>query len=673
MAVQMLGIKTKFTDDQGRPLIGGSVHTYYAGTSLPQDTFSDPELTVPNTNPVKLDDTGSANIFLKGTYRVRVFDRKGKFVEEQDNVSQLASKTETNDILNKVTVATDNINKHAEKLGQLAETEELAKKSMYKAATMSEFEAIEKQPESVLLVEYHLGSGKGSGLFKKVDTGEPHNGGHVIHTAGGAVYQRQTDVLKWEDFGLYDGSPLLTQENCQNAFKWGLSKGFTRFVTSQEPITLPFDFAVNIPSNYPHDKLYIDSSGEHKFNIDLAKYSTVTPNLYRVTGNDRTVLDLNINFNNEGVVLAQPMPPNAPWACRIENCPDALLNVKGKNHFGFGVFLTTSPRSQLSVYARNVDGYNTTKDNYGDAVYIASEDVTVTYADIETNRGGRAGIVFEGTLVPSNNVGGTVGNFRIVGYDRGLHYETLSGKIGKVSLVNGEIINCNTSVCAFCTGTKGFVDITNVKMTYTKSVTQSFSEGFSDGHFFISGCDINTFNCTFGEHTEKGNIVKGSWISNNDIFSSGFPGLSPSDGTVKLYGLDASKCKAEIKLLYSPTVVNSLLGGDLRVDYSAPLTYIDNVRFVGDANNPSGKLWHRGNTKTGIYRNITFDYIKDFGIENSTNNWAVNEQPVYENIRALEGASGSMLLHYSNSPRIQFVGAKCWISNVDGVTYYPSA
>lgn len=89
MAVQMLGIKTKFTDDQGRPLIGGSVHTYYAGTSLPQDTFSDPELTVPNTNPVNLDDTGSANIFLKGTYRVRVFDKNGVFVEEQDNVSQV--------------------------------------------------------------------------------------------------------------------------------------------------------------------------------------------------------------------------------------------------------------------------------------------------------------------------------------------------------------------------------------------------------------------------------------------------------------------------------------------------------------------------------------------------------------------------------------------------------
>ena len=100
MAVQMLGIKTKFTDDQGRPLVGGSVHTYYAGTSLPQDTFSDPELTVPNTNPVILDDTGSANIFLKGTYRVRVFDKYGMFVEEQDNISHILEEKEIDKIVN---------------------------------------------------------------------------------------------------------------------------------------------------------------------------------------------------------------------------------------------------------------------------------------------------------------------------------------------------------------------------------------------------------------------------------------------------------------------------------------------------------------------------------------------------------------------------------------------
>ena len=74
MASQLLGIKTRFTNDLGSPLVGGQVYTYFAGTSTNQDSYSDAALTVPNTNPVILDDTGSADIFLKGSYRIRVFD-----------------------------------------------------------------------------------------------------------------------------------------------------------------------------------------------------------------------------------------------------------------------------------------------------------------------------------------------------------------------------------------------------------------------------------------------------------------------------------------------------------------------------------------------------------------------------------------------------------------------
>lgn len=93
MASQLLGIKTRFTNDTGSPLVGGQVYTFFAGTSTLQDTYSNAALTVPNTNPVRLDDTGSADIFLKGSYRIRVFDASGKFIEEQDNVTQAASQS----------------------------------------------------------------------------------------------------------------------------------------------------------------------------------------------------------------------------------------------------------------------------------------------------------------------------------------------------------------------------------------------------------------------------------------------------------------------------------------------------------------------------------------------------------------------------------------------------
>lgn len=102
MASQLLGIKTRFTNDLGSPLVGGQVYTYFAGTSTNQDSYSDAALTVPNTNPVILDDTGSADIFLKGAYRIRVFDKSGRFIEEQDNVTQAASQGDATELNNKI-------------------------------------------------------------------------------------------------------------------------------------------------------------------------------------------------------------------------------------------------------------------------------------------------------------------------------------------------------------------------------------------------------------------------------------------------------------------------------------------------------------------------------------------------------------------------------------------
>ena len=111
MASQLLGIKTRFTNDLGSPLVGGQVYTYFAGTSTNQDSYSDAALTVPNTNPVILDDTGSADIFLKGAYRIRVFDKLGRFIEEQDNVTQAASQGDATELTNKVNAVEVDLNK----------------------------------------------------------------------------------------------------------------------------------------------------------------------------------------------------------------------------------------------------------------------------------------------------------------------------------------------------------------------------------------------------------------------------------------------------------------------------------------------------------------------------------------------------------------------------------
>lgn len=62
-----------FRDLSGEPLAAGRVFFYSAGTSTKIDTYSDSDLSTPNTNPVVLDSAGRATIFLgPNTYKVVV-------------------------------------------------------------------------------------------------------------------------------------------------------------------------------------------------------------------------------------------------------------------------------------------------------------------------------------------------------------------------------------------------------------------------------------------------------------------------------------------------------------------------------------------------------------------------------------------------------------------------
>ena len=51
-------------DSNGLPLAGGLLYSYVAGTTTPQATYTDATGATPNTNPVVLDSTGSAKVFL---------------------------------------------------------------------------------------------------------------------------------------------------------------------------------------------------------------------------------------------------------------------------------------------------------------------------------------------------------------------------------------------------------------------------------------------------------------------------------------------------------------------------------------------------------------------------------------------------------------------------------
>lgn len=74
-------------DAEGNPLVGGQLYTYAAGTTTPQATYQDFYGAANNTNPVILDSTGSATVYLgPQMYKFVLLDINGATVWTQDNV-----------------------------------------------------------------------------------------------------------------------------------------------------------------------------------------------------------------------------------------------------------------------------------------------------------------------------------------------------------------------------------------------------------------------------------------------------------------------------------------------------------------------------------------------------------------------------------------------------------
>jgi hypothetical protein len=61
----------------GQPCIGAKLYTYAANTSTPKAAYHDPYLTVPQTNPIVMNDQGQAVVWLDGFYHLRLEDADG--------------------------------------------------------------------------------------------------------------------------------------------------------------------------------------------------------------------------------------------------------------------------------------------------------------------------------------------------------------------------------------------------------------------------------------------------------------------------------------------------------------------------------------------------------------------------------------------------------------------
>lgn len=82
--------RQQFFDATGKPLTGGLLYTYIAGTTTPQATYTDASGAIQNTNPIVLDSGGFATVWLGGfSYKVVAQNSFGQQQWSVDNVSDV--------------------------------------------------------------------------------------------------------------------------------------------------------------------------------------------------------------------------------------------------------------------------------------------------------------------------------------------------------------------------------------------------------------------------------------------------------------------------------------------------------------------------------------------------------------------------------------------------------
>ena len=87
-------------DTNGDPVAGGKLHTYAAGTTTNQATYSDVNLTSANANPVVLDSAGRATLYIPAGARFKYVMKSSTDVTiwTADNINAVPTSTATLDV-----------------------------------------------------------------------------------------------------------------------------------------------------------------------------------------------------------------------------------------------------------------------------------------------------------------------------------------------------------------------------------------------------------------------------------------------------------------------------------------------------------------------------------------------------------------------------------------------
>ncbi|SSQ07936.1 Uncharacterised protein [Acinetobacter baumannii] len=95
MATLATNVSFQCFGPDGKPLAGGKVYSYAAGTTTNKATYTTMAGTVANPNPVILDQNGKAKIFLgDGSYRLQIKDSNDALIDDIDQISRYVTQSE---------------------------------------------------------------------------------------------------------------------------------------------------------------------------------------------------------------------------------------------------------------------------------------------------------------------------------------------------------------------------------------------------------------------------------------------------------------------------------------------------------------------------------------------------------------------------------------------------
>lgn len=102
-------VKLSAYDSDGLPIVGAKLYTYLTGTTTPKITWTDSTKVTPNTNPIILDSSGQADVWIDGSYRFKLVGADDVTLWTKDGIVSWFSATAMLDSFNALTLIADRL------------------------------------------------------------------------------------------------------------------------------------------------------------------------------------------------------------------------------------------------------------------------------------------------------------------------------------------------------------------------------------------------------------------------------------------------------------------------------------------------------------------------------------------------------------------------------------